>query len=444
MPFLIASFGAIQGHAQQSISFSIDGYTYQADINWIVKHNRTNYQGKVAHALDRSVDPSVDLVVLFKFRYDSIPGDQNLVWGFQFSEEGGLLTPTRNDKRSRSLKLFQRFQLTGTGNASLLISPKVWRKSSSNQFNIVTLAEPFKLNFNISEGAVTALNGAPVPDSLNNKPVQTIPSSTASSEAESIAYNLAIAESESTQKIKALMNFVDKFSTAKTSSPLVTEAIKNVPLATSLPVNKEGKRFSYTLNYAVNPVIDTSSVRGWRWTLSESDFGRYQLILDDIGDSVHSFKIADLGKNAPFNQPREIRPFDKIQVTLEGEDRNSFWFRLEGGVPPFIVFLSQNQIPKARYVINYTDTLWTIPKSSCKLCKSGPHTLEVYDNDFTTLLLRADKAIHITRINYIYLGLLAVAILLIIYFSFKPLKRARDRYLYEKRLRDIEAWEEKD
>lgn len=436
------------GKTQQTVSFNIDGFTYQADINWVVKHNGTDYPGRTSHAINRSLDGTIDLMVLFKFRYDSIPDDQNLVWGFTFSHDGGLLSPARNEKRSRSVKLFQRFQLTNTGTASLLISPKVWRKTRSNQFEVVTLAQPFKLNFAISENNNTASNAAASKDSLTNRPQPATEAETAGNAevtaAETEAFNKAVNEVESTQKIKALMSFVDKYSPAKPSSPLVTEAIKNVPLAASLPAKKGGKTFSYTLNYAINPVIDTSSVKGWHWTLSESDFGRYQLILNDLGDTVHSFRIADLGKNAPFNRPREISPFDTIQVTLEGEDSDAFYLRFLGGNPPFIVFLSQNQIPKARYFIEQTDTLMAIPKATCRLCKDGAHTLEVYDSDFSTLLLHASKAIHISRLNYFQVGLIGVGIILAIYFLFNPARRAWKRYLYEKQLREIEEWEKKD
>ncbi|MBK8967622.1 MAG: hypothetical protein IPM36_13325 [Lewinellaceae bacterium] len=437
-----------KGSAQQTVSFNIDGYTYQADINWVVKHNGADYPGRTAHSVNRSLDGTIDLMVLFKFRYDSIPDDQSLVWGFQFNHEGGLLSPARNEKRSRSVKLFQRFQLSAAGNAGLLISPKVWRKTKSNQFEVVTLAQPFKLNFTISENGEPAANLNPGKDSTDNNPQQPTNAiaaeSTAVTDEERAAFNQAAKEVESTQKIKAFMSFVDKYSPEKPSSPLVAEAIKNVPLAASLPDKKGGKTFSYTLNYAVNPVIDTSSVKGWRWTLSESDFGRYQLILNDLGDTVHSFRIADLGKNAPFNRPREISPFDTIQVTLEGEDSDAFYLRFLGGNPPFIVFLSQDQVPKARYFVEQTDTLMAIPKSTCKLCKNGAHTLEVYDSDFNTLLLHADKAIHIRRLNYFHAGLIAVGIILVVYFLFNPVRRFWKRYLYEKQLREIEEWEKKD
>ena len=436
------------GKAQQTVSFNIDGFTYQADINWVVKHNGTEYPGRTAQAVNRSQDGTIDLMVLFKFRYDSIPDDQNLVWGFTFSHDGGLLSPARNEKRSRSVKLFQRFQLTNTGNASLLISPKVWRKTRSNQFEVVTLAQPFKLNFAISENGGLTTNTTVLKDSIKNKSQQTNEVKTADksavTDAEREAFNQAVNEVEASRKIKAFMSFVDKFSPEKPASPLVTEAIKNVPLAASLPDKKGRKTFSYTLNYAINPVIDTSSVKGWHWTLSESDFGQYQLILNDLGDTVHSFRFADLGKNAPFNRPREISPFDTIKVTLEGEDSDAFYLRFLGGNPPFIVFLSQEQIPKVRYFVEQTDTLIAIPKSTCELCKNGAHTLEVYDSDFSTMLLHADKAIHIKRLNYFQVGLIVVGIILAIYFLFNPARRAWKRYVYEKQLREIAEWEKKD
>lgn len=449
MLFFSVSFQT--GFAQQSISFNAGGYNYSAKIYWVVKQNGVDYQSKLNHSLDRAKDATIDLVVYFDFRYDSIPSDQNLVWGFQFSQEGGLLSPQSNDKRSRSSKLFQRFRLNGTGNASLLISPKIWRKNSSNQFEVIELGQPFKLNFNISDskstsdlsGKGSAASDTPSLNKLVGNGLLDVEKTNAPQEAKA-AYTEAVSVEDSTQKIKALMSFADKYASNQPSAQLVSEAIKNVPLATSLPQQQSGRSFAYTLNYAVNPVIDTNSVRGWRWTLSESDFGKYQLILDYLGDSIHSFKIADLGKNAPFNQPRELRPFEKIDIKLVKETSESFQLRFEGGAPPFIVFLSQDEIPKARYVVDYTDTLWTIPKESCRLCKSGAHTLEVYSGDFTTLLLRADRAIHISRLNYFRIGLICIVLILGLFFIYKPAMRYRQRYLYEKQLRDIEAWEKED
>ncbi len=440
------------GFSQQTLSFSSDGYTYHADINWVIKNNNAEYRNASAHQFDKSLDATFDLVVFFKFKYDSIPPDQDIVWGFQFNQGGGIITPARNEKRTRSLKIFQRFQLTGTGEANLVISPKAWKKNRSNQYESLDLAQPFKLTFSINETGVSATAQQPGSgiDSLVISPIKSkeipVPVSEhlANTEIEIQAFKKAISEIDSTQKIKALLDFVDKYAPEKPKSALVTEAIKNVPLGTSLPKTKGDGTYSYTLNYAVNPVIDSGSVKGWDYRLSKEKSGQYQLTLKDRGESVHEFKIADLGKNAPFNRPREIRPFDKVQVSLLGENSESFQLRIVGGVPPFIVFLSQNRVPKARFIFNQTDTLYSISKDACKMCKSGAHTLEVYNNDFSTLLLRADSAIHIFRINYYYLGLIALAIVLVIYFLYKPITRARQRYVYERRLRDIEDWEKRD
>ena len=438
--------------AQQFISFSWEGQSYYADINWVVKHNNTEYWDQPAHQFDKSLDPSFDLVVFFKFKYDSIPGDQDLVWGFQFNQGGGLISPTSNDKRSRSLKQFQRFQLSGSGEASLTISPKVWRRNRSDQFEVVDLAPPFNLTFSVADGSLTA-NNTPSPADLENLSINPIKSKeipipvsehAINTAAEIEAYKKAMTEADSKQKIKALIDFVDNLAPNKPKSALVAEAIKNVPLGTSLPKSKGDGTYSYTLNYAVNPVVDTNTVKGWKWNLSQEGTGQYQLTLKDLGDSEHSFKITDIGKNAPFNQPKEIRPFDKIQVALVGENSESFQLRIIGGVPPFIVFLSQDRIPKARFIITATDTLWSIKKEDCLLCKSGNHTLEVYNSDFSTLLLRADSAINIFRINYYYVGLILLTVILFIYFSYKPLTRVRQRYIYEKRLRDIDEWEQRD
>lgn len=440
------------GNTQESITFNWEGYTYQADINWVIKHNNVEYRSGTSPAFDRTADGSFDLVVYFKFKYDSVPPDQNLAWGFQFAQNGGLISPASNEKRSRSLKQFQRFQLTGTGTGNLVISPKVWLRNRSNQFEVITLAQPFNINFNIAEGNAKQAANTPQPaiDSLKINPIKSkeipIPVSehTVNTEVEIEAYKIAMSEIDSTQKIKALLDFVDKFSPDKPKSPLVAEAIKNVPLGTSLPKTRGDGTYSYTLNYAVKPEIDSSNVRGWEWDLSRERGGQYQLTLRDLGDSVHLFKIADVGKNAPFNLPREIRPFDKIQVGLATETSEAFQIRFQGGVPPFIIFLSQNRIPKARFIVTSTDTIWTINKDDCLLCKNGKHTLEVYNSDFSTLLLRVEDGINIFRINYYYLGLTALALILLVYFFYKPLTRVRQRYIYEKRLRDIEAWEKRD
>lgn len=449
---LFSPLGAVL--AQQPVVFQVNGKNYRADVFWTVKHHGVEFRGATMHNLNRSDDSAFDLAVYFKFRDDSIPADENILWGFRFNQNGGIISPSNNEKRSRSLHLFQRFELSGGGNAGLTIIPVVWRRTASGQLEVIAQAQPAVLGFAIADVAPKPTVATAPELTAPQRPVEKIPERKpeppltplpdAIPEDESTAFTAAAAVRDSTQKIKALMEFVDKFAAAKPKSDLVGKAIKDIPLGTSLPVAKEKGQISYTLNYAVNPVVDTSSVKGWDWELTPAEFGRFKLTLSDLGDTVHAIRIADIGKNAPFNRPRELRPFDKIRVTLAGEDRDSFQIRLEGGTPPFIVFLSDKRVPRERYVLDRTDTIWSISKSSCRLCKTGAHTLEVYDSDFSTLLLRAESAIHIYRVNYVYAALFGVAAVLILFFAYKPLLNAWRRFLYLRKLRQIEAWEKRD
>lgn len=439
--------------AQQRITFSVDGAVYRADLNWIIKHNGVESIGKTDHTLDKSRDASFDLVIFFSFIGDSIPADDGVVWGFRFAQNGGVISPSANDKRSRSLKQFQRFQVSGPGKASLAIRPMVWRRNAGNQFETIGEAPLITLNFVIEESLANlpsvSTKTATADSTPRKNPPQPLPKTLpdpqeSDKENEAEAFNQAANVADSTLKIKAFIDFVDKYAKEKPESKLVATAIRNIPLGASLPEVKRNGTYSYTLSYAVNPVVDTSSVRGWDWELSSTAYGEYRLTLNDLGDSAHSIRIADLGKNAPYNRPRELRPFDKIRVTLEGETSDSFRLKLQGGVPPFIVFLSQNKIQRERYVLNQTDTIWSISKSSCAMCKNGAHTLEVYNSDFSTLLLRAEGAVHIRRYSLFFLALYGVIALLVVGLLYKPLFKAWQRYAYQRKLREIEAWERLD
>lgn len=440
------------GFSQQFIAFAANGKEYRAAISWVVKYKGAEYKAKTEHTFSTTGTDAFDLAVNFNFQNDSVPLENDIVWGFQFSQNGDIISPAANEKRSRSKSLFQRFEITGSGTAGLTIVPKVWKRSAGGKFDPLGLGTPIKLSFNITIGSVQAPSdaGAPVKtpgpaDSLtaNRDTVKAEPA-TAEAVEENTAYIEATASADTLQKIKALRDFVDKYAVSNPKSVLVAKAIKNIPLGTSIPEKRSDGTVSYTLNYAVKPVVDSSQVRGWRWKLSPSEFGKYQLTLTSLHDSIQSFRIADLGKNAPFNQPKELRPFQRIIVRLDGVTRDSFRIKVIGGAPPFIVFLSQSKIPKWRQVLNRTDTVWAFSKDVCQICKSGPTTLEVYDSDLSTLLLKVDDAVRIFKINYFFVLFAGIAAILLVYFSYNPLRRYWRRYAYERKLRQIESWEERE
>lgn len=435
------------GYAQQAVTFQVDGKTYQAAVTWAVKHAGSEYKGNAAHTIDRKKDAAFDLEVSFRFRNDSVPSDNNVVWGFQFRQGGEIIAPAGSEKRSRSFRQFQRFQVSGTGNATLTISPKVWKKSAAGLFEIVGQSAPVTLGFSVTDGvapAPVANTTTPSKPTANTpSPAKPNPAISAAQQQETQAYTKALSEPDSSLRTKALLNFIDQYGASDTRSALVAKALKEVPLGASLPQNKGGGTFSYTFNYAVRPFVDTANVQGWKWELSEFEYGRYRLTLNDLGDSVHAITIADLGKNAPYNRPRALRPFEKIRVTLSEETRDSFRIQVSGGIPPFIVYLSQNNVPKMRYTLSDTDTTWTFSKASCQTCKDGPHTLEVYSHDFSTLLLRAEGGVHIHKIDLYFLALYSTLAVLILFFAYKPIRRAWQHYLYSRKLRDIETWEQK-
>ncbi|TNE59247.1 MAG: hypothetical protein EP344_08725 [Bacteroidetes bacterium] len=445
LPFLVFWVQPNFGTAQETIQFNANGKLYRANIVWIVKHNGVTYRQQTAHALDRTGADNFDLAVHFAFENDTVPEDPNLVWGFQFEQGGNLITPARNEKISRSVDLFQRFHLSGTGDAYLTISPKIWRRTPSDQYQVVTQATPVIIGFTVTAPTLSVTAAEPArtrQDSTRRRtqPISTLPSVQPNTDEER-AYAEAVRLADTQERIKALIDFVDTYAEANPRSGLVAEAIKNIPLGTSLPKRQNENAISYIIDNAVNPRVDSSS--GWRTNLSPEGFGRFRLTLDDLGDTVHYIRIADPGKNAPYNRPRELSPFEQIKVELAGEDIDSFRIKTMGGTPPFIIFLSQNKVHKIRYILNQTDTTWAFSKASCTSCKTGKHTLEVYNSDFSTLLLRVEGAIHIRKINYYNAGAFAVLGLLLLSFAYKPLVRAWRRYRYNKTLREIEAWEEK-
>lgn len=437
--------------AQQALEFAIAGQQYRTQFSWVLKHVNTEYRAKPAFVLDRAKNANFDLIVSFSFDNDSLPVDKNVVWGFQFRETGGLILPASNAKRSRSAKQFQRFTATGIGNAGLTIVPMVW-KIGGGGLEVLSQGNPVPMNFNFVENPLEGDNGLanPLPNAGANQTRTDSPAAApapvpgGNTEDEAQAYAEAKSEPDTLRKIKALIDFVDKFAEAKPGSPLVAKAIKDIPLRASIPEKKGGNTYTYTLNYAVNPVVDTSHVRGWQWRLSQGQSGKYQLVLTDLKDSVHSFRIADLGKNAPFNRPRDLKPLERVLIRYLGETSDSFRVQASGGNAPFIVFLSQNGYTKERYIIEKTDQIWTFAKDVCQQCGNGPHTLEVYENDLSTLLLREPDAVHIQKLTTWMLllgavGLAFAAWLLLVWFP-----KFWKRYRYVQKLRDIEQWEEKE
>jgi len=443
-----------QVSCQRTVVFQVGEQTYRAEFFWAIKHAGNEYKSKSAHSIDRTKDDAFDLEATFRFRNDSIPPDNNLVWGFQFRQSGGVIAPATNEKFSRSLRLFQRFQATGTGNGTLTIVPKVWKRNAAGQHEAIAQAAPVTLGFAVTDAApaiaapvATTPSPEPaIPPQSDNKPAPTQPTPVlpAAQQAEAQAYNKALLEPDSTLRAKALLNFISQYDVKPgPNSAFVHNALRDVPLGISVPVRKGQGTFVYTLDNALSPVVDTTSLRGWDYTLSTITNGRYELTVRYLEDSQHVIRLADIGKNSPYNSPLELRPFEKIRVELAGETRDSFRIRVAGGVPPFIVYLSQNDVPKIRYLLTRTDTIWSLGKNTCEVCNNGTHTLEVYNSDFSTLLLRAEDSIKIYKVNYFLLALYSVFALLLLYFLYKPALRAWRHFQYERKLRDIESWERK-
>lgn len=440
----------VAGISQQTITFQTEGKTYRAEVFWVVKHVGGTFQNTSAHTLDLKKDAAFDLEVQFKFQDDLQPPDNDVVWGFQFRQGGNLITPATGEKRARSTKQFQRFQVSGPGNATLTISPKVWQRNAAAQFEIIGQSAPVALGFSAAaatDAAATAPPTTPPPPPTAqpaNKPAPAPAPPTAqqaAQQAEAQAYAQALSKTDPDQRTKALLDFIDQYGASGTKSEFVDKALKEVPLGTSLPQRKGAGTVTYTFDYAVRPVVDTANVRGWGWELSEFGRGRYALTLNDLGDTVHTIQVADIGKNAPFNRPRELHPFEKTNVALVGQTRDSFHLKVSGGRPPFVAYLSQKNVPRIRYVLPRTDTTWAFSKDLCTACKGGPHTLEVYTSDFSTLLLRIEGGIKIFKTDYYFLALYTVLSILVLFFAYKPIRRAWQQYQYKRKLRDIESWE---
>lgn len=442
---------ALKAGAQQELLFNVGGKNYSAEITWVVKHNGMEYRSQTTHTLEIGQGGTFDLAVFFNFKNDSVPAGNDVVWGFQFAQNGNLLSPANNEKRSRSRSLFQRFSISGAGAAQLTLIPKVWQRGNTGRFETIKQGSPAGLEFSFIDPAIaapkeqanltTGKTGGTAQPGNDPQPKQPGTAQTPETVKESSDYSAAQNVKDTIQKTRALIDFVDKYAAQNPKSVLVAKAVKDIPLGISVPTIRGEGTYAYTLDYPVDLLIDSAKVRGWKWNLSKTPAGKYELVLTDLRDSVHYFALTDAGKNAPFNLPKELRPFDKIRVELLGENRDSFRLRVTGGSPPFIVFISENGFPVARYIIEKTNAVHSFSKNECESCRTGSYTLEVYNSDFSTLLLRMEKAIHVTRISYLMILLACVVGFPVLYFTLKILLRLWRWLVYRKTLLEIRVLE---
>ncbi|MCS7037668.1 MAG: hypothetical protein RMJ33_05095 [Saprospiraceae bacterium] len=440
---------ALPLRAQQTFVFAIDGKSYRVEASWNVKHAGSSYANATAHTLDFSKGNAFDLEVQFRFPDEAPPPEVELLLGFQYRHGGSTLAPTEGEKRARGLRHFQRFQSVGGGNATLTLTPKVWRRTPEGTVEVLASGAPTTLGFTPSSATpapTTAATPATPASDTTTKPAAAptapqTPTSTPAQQAENEAYAKASSEPDSAQRIRAFIDFLDQYRTTNPQSPNVQSALRAVPLSASLPQPQGAKKVSYVLDYAVRPVIDTAQANRWQWELKNIAPGRFQLTLSALSDTATTFVLSDAGKSVPFNRPRLLQPFEKVQVVLAAQTKDAFTLRLVGGTPPFMVYLLQERVTRMRYLVSQTDTTLTLSKAACTVCKDGPHTLEVYTGDFSTLLLREIDAIQIDKPNRWPLILaLSTALFLLIAFH-KLLGKWWRHFQYHRKLREIEAWE---
>lgn len=435
--------------AQQTFVFSLDGKTYRVEASWNVKHAGNTYANATAHTLDFSKGNAFDLEVQFRFLDETPPPEAELLLGFQYRHGGSTLAPTEGEKRARGLRHFQRFQAVGGGNATLTLTPKIWRRTPEGSVEILASGTPTTLGFASAAAPATPVAAAPTatadttarPSAPQPAQPPQEPPLTPAQKAENEAYAKAVSTPDSAQRIRAMIDFVDQYRATNPPSLNVQKALREVPLSASLPQVQAPGQVSYVLDYAVRPVIDSAQADRWRWELKNIAPGRFQLNLSPLSDTVTTFALADAGKTAPFDRPRLLQPFEKMQVALVGQTADDFTLRLVGGTPPFMVYLLQDRVTRMRYMVSQTDTTITLSKAACTVCQDGPHTLEVYTGDFSTLLLREMDAIQIDRPNRLPLiVVLSVALFLLIVFH-KSIGQWWRHYRYRRKLREIEAWE---
>lgn len=444
---VLCFFGTMPLRAQQTFAFSLDGKTYRVEASWNVKHAGSTYANTTAHTLDFSKGNAFDLEVQFRFLDDTPPPEVELLSGFQYRHSGSTLAPTEGEKRARGLRHFQRFQAVGGGNATLTLTPRVWRRTPEGSVEILTSGISTTLSF--APAAAPTTPTAAVPTATTDttarpstpQPLLQEPPLTAAQKAENEAYAKAVSTPDSAQRIRAMIDFVDQYRAANPPSPNVQKALREVPLSASLPQPQAPGQVSYVLDYAIRPVIDSAQANRWRWELKNIAPGRFQLNLSALTDTVTTFVLADAGKSAPFDRPRLLQPFEKVQVALISQTPADFTLRLVGGTPPFMVYLLQDRVTRMRYMISQTDTTITLSKAACTVCQDGHHTLEVYTGDFSTLLLREIDAIQIDRPNRLPLILVLSTILFLLIAFHKSIGKWWRYYQYRRKLREIETWE---
>ncbi len=424
---------------QQTWSVEIDGKSYPVEVRWSVKHSGQSYNNATSHFLDLSKSRVFDLEVVLRPVGEMPPPEAGLLWGFQYRHSGGALAPTQGEKRARGMRHFQRFQIVSSEKVVLILTPAVWKQTSESPLQLVVSGTPISLTFAPSEALLVA---KPAELTVESIPEKTTPTVTVSpSEVETQTYAAANRETDSIQRIKALREFVDQYRATNPQSPLVQKALKEVPLGASLPKPTTDGKVTYVLDYAVQPVVDTTRSSEWQWELKSIGTARFALTLKPLTDTANVFVVVDTGKRAPYNRSYALRPTQKIQVQLLGQTPRDFTLRISGGSPPFLAYLTQKSVTRMRYLIPHTDTTWALSKDACTVCKDGEHTLEVYTGDFSTLLLRAEDSIYFARPRYWLWAIIAgIALALVILFQ-KSLVRGWKYYEYSRKLQDIERWE---
>jgi hypothetical protein len=434
--------------AQQSFTVPVNGKNYRIEVSWKIKHAGNTYINATGHELDFSKGNAFDLEVQFRFPEETPPEGGDLLSGFQYRCAGSTLAPSNGEKRARGMRHFQRFQAIGEGNATLTLTPKIWIQTPDNPPEVIAVAPSLTLGFarpapTVASRPARSDTAAPTSAELTSIPKILSPQDLVdiAQKEQEAAYAKALNEPDSVQRIRALIDFLSQHQATSPSSPVVQKALRQVPLSTSLPQPQKDGKVLYVLNYAVRPEVDTGQAKSWKWELKGLPAGQYLLTLSPLSDTSTTFALIDAGKSPPFNRPRLLQPFEQIGIELLGQTRRDFTLRLKGGTPPFMAYLLQDGVTRIRYLIPQTDTIWTLSKELCTVCKDGAHTLEVFTGDFSTLLLRKENSIHIKRPNYVLLFLSLGAGLILFLVLRKPLVSGWKYYQYRRKLRDIEIWE---